>query len=65
VRTKCCDTAICHQRGPDYDVAGMPDEILGLFTRLFQSAPTSVGDEPCTGGAARIDAGARLREMWR
>ncbi len=58
-----------HRHGRGYVLAPrsrfLPDEILGLFTRIFQAAPTSVGDAPCPGGAARIDIGARLREMWR
>jgi DNA helicase II / ATP-dependent DNA helicase PcrA len=43
----------------------LPDEILGLFTRVDGSSCSPTAD-PCPASpAARVDISIRLREMWR
>jgi DNA helicase-2/ATP-dependent DNA helicase PcrA len=43
----------------------LADEILGLFTRVGGSPPSSVADGHAAGPASRVDISIRLREMWR
>src|SRR5208282_308404 len=43
----------------------LPDEILGLFTRVEGTPPSSTGDGHPAGPAPRVDISVRLREMWR
>jgi DNA helicase-2/ATP-dependent DNA helicase PcrA len=58
-----------HRHGPGHVLAArsrfLPDEIIGLFTRVNSSAVPPTAD-PCPARPApRIDVSARLREMWR
>ena len=58
-----------HRHGPGHVLAArsrfLPDEIIGLFTRVNGSATPPTAD-PCPARPApRIDVSVRLREMWR
>jgi DNA helicase-2/ATP-dependent DNA helicase PcrA len=58
-----------HRHGPGHVLAArsrfLPDEIIGLFTRVDSSAVPPTAD-PCPARPApRIDVSVRLREMWR
>jgi DNA helicase II / ATP-dependent DNA helicase PcrA len=58
-----------HRHGPGHVLAArsrfLPDEIIGLFTRVNGSAAPPTAD-PCPARPApRIDVSVRLREMWR
>jgi ATP-dependent DNA helicase UvrD/PcrA len=43
----------------------LPDEILGLFTRVAGSQPSPTADGHPAGPAPRVDIAIRLRDMWR
>ena len=43
----------------------LPDEILGLFTRVDDSPPASTAGGHPAGPTLRVDISVRLREMWR
>jgi DNA helicase II / ATP-dependent DNA helicase PcrA len=56
-----------HGRGHVLDPRSrfLPDEILGLFTRIEGSPPSPTVDGHPTRSTSRVDISIRLREMWR